>query len=542
MRRHLESRHPDDAQKPMTFFLRKEAALHGQKTVVHSQATVPTKALAASYKVAHLVAKAQKPHTIAESLILPAAIAMTTAMHGEKIASVLKQIPLSNDTMSKRINDIANDMKCQLIERVKNSRFSLQLDESTDLTNVAHLMVFIRYSHDGKLHEDMLCCSPMEGRCTGGDIFNCLNGWMEETGLDWDKCISICTDGAGAMMGKHKGLKAKVLSVAPHVKFTHCIIHREALASKTLEPELNNVLQTAIQIVNSIKSRPLNSRLFALLCQEMGSAHESLLFHSEVRWLSRGKVLTRLFELRSEVRTFLSDVHSPLADHLTDSRWLSRLAYLACIFDKLNSLNLSLQGPSTNILTLSDKVNAFTKKLQRWAARAESGDFEMFSELHDFLESDMNANSLKESITCHLRSLLDKFNKYFLTENVEPFDWVRQPFTNCSSNNLPSELEDALIELSSDRTLQASFASKTLDEFWLSVVQEYPGLSKAAMDILTPFGSTYLCEKTFSSLAYIKNKYRCRLNSMEENLRVAVSSIDPRIDLLCSRKQAHPSH
>ncbi|KAJ3581018.1 hypothetical protein NHX12_000609 [Muraenolepis orangiensis] len=166
----------------------------------------------------------------------------------------------------------------------------------------------------------------------------------------------------------------------------------------------------------------------------------------------------------------------------------------------------------------------------------------MFSELHDFLESDMNANSLKESITCHLRSLLDKFNQYFLTENVEPFDWVRQPFTNCSSNNLPSELEDALIELSSDRTLQASFASKTLDEFWLSVVQEYPGLSKAAMDILTPFGSTYLCENTFSSLAYIKNKYRCRLNSMEENLRVAVSSIDPRIDLLCSRKQAHPSH
>ena len=91
--------------KPMTFFLRKEAALQGQKTVVHGQATLPTKALAASYEVAHLVAKAQKPHTIA-------AITMTTAMHGEKIASALKQIPLSNDTVSKRINEIANDMKC----------------------------------------------------------------------------------------------------------------------------------------------------------------------------------------------------------------------------------------------------------------------------------------------------------------------------------------------------------------------------------------------------------------------------------------------
>ena len=104
--------HPDDAQKPMTFFLRKEAALHRQKTIVHGQANLPTKALAASYEVAHLVAKAQKPHTIGESLILPAAIAMTTAIHGEKIASALKQIPLS-------INKLANDMKCQLIERVK---------------------------------------------------------------------------------------------------------------------------------------------------------------------------------------------------------------------------------------------------------------------------------------------------------------------------------------------------------------------------------------------------------------------------------------
>ncbi|CAK6968949.1 hypothetical protein NHX12_034281 [Scomber scombrus] len=142
-------------------------------------------------------------------------------------------------------------------------------------------------------------------------------------------------------------------------------------------------------------------------------------------------------------------------------------------------------------LQQADKVNAFTKKLQRWAVRAESGDFEMFSELHDFLEEgDVNVNSLKASINVHLQSLLEKFHQYFPTENVENYDWIRQPFTSCSSNDLSSELEDALLELSSDRTIQTLFASKTLDEFWLSVAQEYPGLSKAAMDILTPFGST----------------------------------------------------
>ena len=49
--------------------------------------------------------------------------------------------------------------------------FSLQLDESTDVTSVAQLLVFVRYSYEGKLHEDMLFCSPMEGRCTASDIF-----------------------------------------------------------------------------------------------------------------------------------------------------------------------------------------------------------------------------------------------------------------------------------------------------------------------------------------------------------------------------------
>ncbi len=95
------------------------------------------------------------------------------------------------------------------------------------------------------------------------------------------------TDGAGAMVGKNKGLKAKVLEVAPRVKFTHCIIHRESLASHLpLDSELNSVLKCAIEIVNHIKSRPVNSRLLATLCNEMGSQHEALLFHTEVRWLS----------------------------------------------------------------------------------------------------------------------------------------------------------------------------------------------------------------------------------------------------------------
>ena len=104
-----------------------------------------------------------------------------------------------------------------------------------------------------------------------------------------------------------------------------------------------------------------------MLCEDMESLHTSLLLHTEVRWLSRGKTLTRLFEMKTEVRIFLIDDDFALGDRLRDKRWLMKLAYLADIFKKLNDLSLSLQGKAVTIFEASDKVQAFKKKIKFWA-------------------------------------------------------------------------------------------------------------------------------------------------------------------------------
>ena len=59
-------------------------------------------------------------------------------------------------------------------------------------------------------------------------------------------------------------------------------------------------------MVDFIKSRFFNLRLFQILCKEMGAEHKSLLLHTEVRWLSRVKVLRRIYKLREEVMKYIS--------------------------------------------------------------------------------------------------------------------------------------------------------------------------------------------------------------------------------------------
>jgi hypothetical protein len=139
---------------------------------------------------------------------------------------------------------------------------------------------------------------------TGEDIFSLTNAYSAENEIDWSRCIGIFTDDATSVTIKHAGFVARTKEVATNVSWTHCYIHRQAIASKRMPQGLKEVLDNAWKIENLIKLRPTNSRTFQLLCEEMGILHNCLLNHTEIRWLSRGKILVRLFELRVEIEFF----------------------------------------------------------------------------------------------------------------------------------------------------------------------------------------------------------------------------------------------
>jgi hypothetical protein len=68
-----------------------------------------------------------------------------------------------------------------------------------------------------------------------------------------------------------------------------------------------------------------------------------VLYHTEIRWLRRGNLLKRFFELRHEIEIFLTEKQK-FHEKLSDQEWLWDLAFLADIIHHVNDLNTRLQG------------------------------------------------------------------------------------------------------------------------------------------------------------------------------------------------------
>jgi len=100
-----------------------------------------------------------------------------------------------------------------------------------------------------------------------------------------------------------------------------------------------NVLDSTKNIIGYIKSGSLNTRLLGL-CKDMFSTHEALLLHLSVRWLSKGNVLNRVFEMEDEIKLFSELKANEFLSCISDEIWVESLARLTKTFEEFNDLNL----------------------------------------------------------------------------------------------------------------------------------------------------------------------------------------------------------
>ena len=230
--------------------------------------------LLSSYEVAREIAVAKKPLSIGKQLIMPCCKIIMSNLLSNSEVEKLKQVSLSNNTVSRRIAELSNNILLQVVSKIQNSKFNffaIQLDKTTDVANLAQLCVYVRNIHEEHLEDEFLLCKSLDTKTAAKDIFNKIDSFFEEHNIQWKHVIGVCTDGAPAMLGCRSGFLTLMKEKSPNVAGTHSIIHCQALMVKTMPDELSHVLDKVIKTVNFIKANALNSCLFAELCKDSDS-------------------------------------------------------------------------------------------------------------------------------------------------------------------------------------------------------------------------------------------------------------------------------
>ena len=150
-------------------------------------------------------------------------------------------------------------------------------------------------------------------------------------------------------------------------------------------------------------------QLFKILCEDLSADHSVLSFHSNVRWLSKGNVTKRVYELCKELLGFFeqSNKCETLVTSLRDDFFILILAYLVDIFDAQNMLNKNLQGKDLTVCEFITKVKAFLAKLRLCRGHICSGTFSMFSTVTEFQCQNPQIETIRFSklVTEHLMKL-----------------------------------------------------------------------------------------------------------------------------------------
>ena len=116
-------------------------------------------------------------------------------------------MPLSHQTVARRVIKLSEHVSAKNKDTVQQCKYySLALDESTEVCEVSQLLIFIRIiDEEFTINEELLQTISLYGTTKGSDIYNSLVSVVNAYG-GFEKCSSVVTDGAPAMVGRKTGL------------------------------------------------------------------------------------------------------------------------------------------------------------------------------------------------------------------------------------------------------------------------------------------------------------------------------------------------
>ncbi|XP_049316484.1 zinc finger MYM-type protein 6-like [Bactrocera dorsalis] len=389
----------------------------------------------------------------------------------------IDKLPLSPRSVARRTDQIGARIEFKIKEEIENCKyFSICLDESTDLNDLSQLALCVRCVNTNyDIFVTLYSLESFDSNVTGKLLFEVVNEKLFSV-VDMTKFAGVCTDGANVMIGNYDGFIGQLKKHGINVHNFHCIIHQVALCSKFIST--NPVMKISEKIINRIRGghNSLTHRKFVKFLKNKSAEYSDLKMFTEVRWLSRGECLNRLFLQFLEVE----GLEKSAVGFLKDTKFIFNLAFITDISLILNELNKQLQGCEKNIHDVVKLLCHFKTKLFLLIAEIKEGNYANFPRTALIFSKIKYINQCDHIVI--LETLFNNFEGRFKDfEKIQPLlDLFENPF-HCDISRYEFYLQSELIILRSDREVSNK---SSIIEFWQNLDDSfYPELKKMHLNV-----------------------------------------------------------
>ncbi|KYN02975.1 Zinc finger MYM-type protein 1 [Cyphomyrmex costatus] len=283
--------------------------------------------------------------------------------------SALENIRIHRTKCSKLIkNVISPAMLTELINDIDNQKFSLIIDESTDVSVIKYLAFCVRYFSLKRksIITDFLGFVEVE-RATGIILCNSTIEYLTAIGLDYKNVIGIASDGAANMIDVENGFFKFFKDKVPTVQLIKCSCHSLHLCLSKAAEQLPADLEFLVrESRNWFANSPLRRIQYESLYSAInkGDMPLKLVQLVKTRWLAWSKAINVLIEQWLELKTHFNihirslnpsdkcTVGRKLRELYNDETNYLYLLFIKPITNEFNRINLKFQLNSTEVISL----------------------------------------------------------------------------------------------------------------------------------------------------------------------------------------------
>lgn len=251
-----------------------------------------------------------------------------------------------------------------ILSILRTTKFSLIIDESTDIGTIKNLAVIARYYTKGKVCDTFLELMEIS-QGTAENIYNSIVSFFNENHIDYkSNMIGLAADGASVMMGRHHSVSVLFKNDIPHLFVLKCVCHSFALcasnAVKCLPAEIEQLTRDVFNFMRSFK----RITEYGEFQKFVEVKPHKLLHPSQTRWLSLVQVVKRFLQQYDALSLYFKSEFLEKKNRTVESiynllnckvtkLYFEFLSYALTLF---TDLNIEFQSEAPKVQTLYNKI------------------------------------------------------------------------------------------------------------------------------------------------------------------------------------------